>query len=174
VIDLAAWAYDFEVKAYPPEVMETRKLFRHNFDMYVVALQLLSLAHCLEADDATFARMLGVLGNEGEDVLFDRLAAKRSPDRRLGTTLVYPRVTQALYDALDLPEPKRGKSLVKYVAQWYGKMRRAQWHDAHLRHGGDSYYGYWCFEAAGAVKAFQMDERPLLDLPYYPKDLVRG
>lgn len=174
VVDLHAWALDFESKGYPPDVMESRKLWKLNFEMYVHALWLLSFALCLRAEDPVLARLLQVLGNAGEDALFDRMAASRVKDRPIGASLVYPRVTQTLYDAALAPESARGRMLVKYVGQWYGKMRRARFHDAHLRHGGDTYYGYWCFEVAGAVAAFGLDDRPLLDLPTYPKDLVRG
>jgi hypothetical protein len=175
VVEIQAWAYDVELRCYPPETMETRKRFRLNFNIYLYALWLMSFAICLELDDVHVAQLLQTLGNEGEDALFDWLAASRAPARRVGTELLYPKLTKTLYDAIaiDAPGPQRDTLLAKYVSQWYGKMKEAIWHDAHLRHDADSYYGYWCFEVAGVVKAFGIDDRAIRDLRYYPSDLAR-
>jgi hypothetical protein len=173
VIELMQWAYEhYETKFYTPDILEYRKRFRLNFDRYVLCLWLVSFTIGLDIDLALQRRLLALIGYEGEDALFDRLVAQQHPERKIGPALLYPRVFQPLYDALDAPESKRSTLLVRYVSKWYGKMKRAHWHDTHLGKDGGGYIGYWCFEVAGVVKAFKLDDQAIRDLAYYPADLV--
>jgi hypothetical protein len=40
----------------------------------------------------------------------------------------------------------------------YGKMRNADWHNAHLGPGGGGFDGYWCREAAGVAVDFDHED----------------
>jgi len=42
-----------------------------------------------------------------------------------------------------------------------------------FENGSDGYFGYWCFEAALAVRLFGIDDSSFADHSYYPKDLAR-
>lgn len=175
VIELMQWAWDnYETKYFDRDTLDRRKLFRVNFDRYVLCLWLYSFAICLNIERRLLDQLMVLIGNEGEDALFDRLAARQYPARTIGATLIYPRVFQSLYDALDAPQAKRATLLVKYVTKWYASMKRANWHDTHLGKELGGYNGYWCFEVAGVVKTFGLDDSAIEDLPYYPKDLAHG
>jgi hypothetical protein len=168
------WAYEEEIKVFSPDQMARRKHFPKNLDFYVSCFWLYSLALCLGADDELLRRMVKLFGNEGEDSLFDRVIRQRFPERRVGETLLYPRPYLSLAQAIDATPEKRDKLLAKFVGNWYSQMKRTYWHDCHTGMDGGGYFGYWCFEAAGVIKAFELDDSAVREMPYYPKDLLHG
>lgn len=172
VIKAWEWAYEEEIKAFTPEEMDCRKNFARNYDYYVICFWLASLGILLDIEDDLFRRMLKVIGNEGRDALFDRLIATRIPERPIGEKLLYPRPYQPLYASIDATADKQQANLSKFLKNWYPQMKRTYWHDCHNGPDGGGYFGYWCFEAAGVVKAFGIDDSSFRDMPYYPKDLV--
>ncbi len=173
VVSALEWAYNEEIKVFDDEVMARRKQFKLNFDQYVECIWLVSIAICLNTDDDLLKRMLDIIGNEGQDALFDQLVAIRSPNRKIGEKLLYPRPYQPLYAAINAPADKQIAQVTKFLKNWYKQMKRAHWHNNHENLEWGNYSGYWCFEAAGVVKAFGMDDDSFCDMPYYPKDLAR-
>ncbi|MFM0491869.1 DUF1911 domain-containing protein [Paraburkholderia sp. SIMBA_061] len=61
-----------------------------------------------------------------------------------------------------------------YLEQWYGSMKLAPWHDAHLdlSESGGAYFGYWAIEAAAVAYLRELDDTCLRRHLVYPKDLV--
>jgi hypothetical protein len=61
-----------------------------------------------------------------------------------------------------------------YLEQWYGSMKLAPWHDAHLdlSESGGAYFGYWAIEAAAVAYLRELDDTCLRHHLVYPKDLV--
>ncbi|MGB3468117.1 MAG: PoNe immunity protein domain-containing protein [Cyclobacteriaceae bacterium] len=53
--------------------------------------------------------------------------------------------------------------------EWYIGHKDASWYDSHK---GDTYIGYWCFEAAAVTCIKGLDDSSYRDHPYYPKDLA--
>ncbi|WP_046246014.1 PoNi-like cognate immunity protein [Hymenobacter terrenus] len=149
-------------------------IFKTDIDNYVRALWLLSQAYLLGIEPSVVMRLLACIGNEGEDLLFERLVTAIVPEllRKPAKKLLYPKPYQALYDALDAPSEQRATLIQEFLKQWYKRMNNTGWHDAHKAPKGGGFVGYWCWEAAGVAHAFGIDDSSFRDLPYYPKDLA--
>lgn len=118
--------------------------------------------------------------------MLDRIIATRSPSRRIGDSLCYPRPYAKLMEAIDAPAQLQPALLERFVSGWYrdvasaaksGREKQAvpykapYWHRYHEMEGG--YFGYWCLEAVAAVKAFGLDDSRCVGHPHYPGDLLR-
>lgn len=172
---VAAWetAFNAEAAAFTEAEMAGRKRFDRNLDIYVICLWLVSLALCLKVDDALFARILTLCGNEGADWLFELLAGARVKGRQSAPALCYPKTYGLLKFAVEAQNPPERERLMKaFLQRWYASLSKTYWHDNHKGPDGGGYFGYWCFEAAGVVAACGFDDRALRDLPHYPKDLA--
>ena len=148
--------------------------FKNDMTDYVTSLGLLSLAALLHCDASVAARLVVCIGNEGKDLLYERLVAKiLGPQKRKpATKLLYPKAYQTLYDALDAPAAEQSLLMQQFLQQWYKRISKVGWHDAHKGPQGGGFKGYWCWEAAGVAYAFGIDDAPFRNLPYYPKDLA--
>jgi hypothetical protein len=126
------------------------------------------------------------MGNEGEDVLLDRIIASRDPDRRIGTALCHPKPYRRLLDAVNASPADQPRMLRLFVENWYTELDRPPkkggvtaiydrpyWYGFDEYIEGGAYFGFWCVEAVGAVKAFELDDSLCLGLPHYPGDLLR-
>jgi hypothetical protein len=136
---------------------------------YVVALWLVSLAIIFKVELGLFNRLLKCIGNEGKDLLLERLVGTRVQGRKPATRLIFPEVYEALYASID-NFADRDQLMKTFLKKWYGAMKPTYFYNAHKAKGG--FFGYWAFETAGTVAAFSMDDSKFRDLPYYPKDLV--
>jgi len=147
--------------------------FKPLLDNYVTALWLLSQAYLLSVEATLIARLLAYIGNEGKDLLFERLVAKVAPGvtRTPAKKLLYPKAYQPLYEALDAPAEQQAALMQQFLKKWYKRMSDAGWHDAH-KVPGSGFFGYWCWEAAGVAHAFNIDDSSFRDLPHYPRDLA--
>lgn len=143
-----------------------------SLDDYVTAFWLVSLGIVFKIDVDLFTKLVACLGSAGKDRLLDRLIATRIPDRLVGKQLAWPRIYKTLNDAIDSPAGDRPKLLQQFLSGWYGSMKDVYWYDNHKGPDGGGFFGYWCIEAAGVVRAFGLDDQAVRDLPYYPKDLV--
>ncbi|VTU29077.1 hypothetical protein H6CHR_03121 [Variovorax sp. PBL-H6] len=171
---------------WTPEQQYTRHTWAVNLDHYIDCFWLIGLALALKIPEAQWQRLLALVGNEGEDLLLDRVIATRSPDRKIGTTLCYPKPYARLLAAIDAPKTKQALLLDHFVEHWYKEIGNAAksarqkqaipfktpyWHNYHRLEGG--YFGYWCVEAVAAVKAFNLDDSLCVGHPHYPGDLLR-
>ncbi|AXW21508.1 PoNi-like cognate immunity protein [Ralstonia solanacearum] len=167
----------------------TRHAWAVNLDHYIVCFWLVGLALALDIPDDQWNRLLQLIGNEGEDVLLDRIIASRQAGRKIGGKLCHPKPYQRLLDAVNAPQAEQAKSLLVFVENWYAGLDRPAkkglseqtamydrpyWH----RYGdqnfeGGAYFGRWCVEAVAAVKAFGIDDSLCLGHPNYPGDLLR-
>jgi hypothetical protein len=66
----------------------------------------------------------------------------------------------------------RNRLMAKFLTAWRPGMSKTYWRDCHRGPEGGGYFGYWCFETAGAVRVFVMDDSAFRDNVYYPKDLA--
>lgn len=177
------------LSVYPPERLYTRQTWAVNFDLYIDCFWLVGLALTLEIPDDLWNRLLALIGNEGEDILLDRVIASRSPGRKIGTQLCFKKPYARLLKAVDAPADQQAVKLREFVDHWYeematiGKSGRAKqavpyahpyWHKlGNDNFEGGAYFGRWCVEAVAAVKAFGMDDSLCLGHPHYPGDLLR-
>lgn len=172
---------------WTPEQKHSRHTWTVNLDHYVDCFWLTGLALALNIPEAQWQRLLALVGNEGEDLLLDRIIATRTPTRRIGTSLCYPKPYARLLEAIDAPKVKQAVLLNHFVELWYkevgdaarsGRQRQAvpfkapYWYNYHRLEGG--YFGYWCVEAVAAVKAFGLDDSLCVGHPHYPGDLLRA
>ncbi|MGN8344182.1 PoNe immunity protein domain-containing protein [Pseudomonas sp. SMV71] len=167
----------------------TRHSWRVNYDHYIVCFWLVGLALALEIPDDQWQRLLVLIGNEGEDVLLDRVIASRSPNRKVGSVLLYPKPYGRLLAAVDAPADSQASLLGTFVQHWYKEVRTgaksgsdpqavSYRHPYWYTYGdenfeGGAYFGRWCVEAVAAVKAFGIDDSQCLGLEHYPGDLLR-
>lgn len=173
-------------EVWTPEQQSSRHSWAVNLDHYVDCFWLVGLALTLEVPEAQWQRLLVLVGNEGEDLLLDRIIATRSPTRKIGVSLCYPKPYARLLEAIDAPKDRQASRLKQFVERWYKETggaarsgREAQsiafkapyWHNYHRIKG--AYFGYWCLEAVAAVKAFNLDDSLCVGHPHYPGDLLR-
>lgn len=144
---------------------------------YMIAFWLVGLALVFNIPDEQWQRLLALIGNEGEDLLLDRIIATREPGRKIGTQLCHPRPYRRLLAAIDAPPQQQARKLATFVNNWYRELARRTpdcapyWYNYDNVEG--AYFGYWCVEAVAAVKAFGLDDSLCLGHPHYPGDLLR-
>ncbi len=160
--------------ALPPLEQKDRAMFeRLSFDNYLGNLWWLSLALCVQMDKAYLSHMISLINNSGKDALLDRFVEAIGAGTNLSADkLMFPKQYARLLQAIDAPPAEQAELLKKFVDGWYkGNRTVAAWYENH--HGDDTgYVGYWCFEAALAVKLFGLDDSQCRSHPHYPGDLV--
>lgn len=153
-----------------------------NLNHYNWCFWLVGLALALEIPDDQWQRLLVLIGGEGEDVLLDRIIAKREQRRKIGTVLLHKKPYARLLKAIDAPKEQQAALLRDFVEHWYTELARkgkdALWWYTYgdpEKHPLDkgSYFGRWCIEAAAAVKVFGLDDSLCLGHEHYPGDLLR-
>lgn len=157
-----------------------------NLDHYIVCFWLVGLALSLELDDSQWQRLLRLIGNEGNDILLDRIIATRQSDRLIGSELCHPKPYARLLKVIDAAKNEQPLLLRAFVENWYPELdrkskpgspamyRRPYWYtygDQNME--GGAYFGRWCIEAVAAVKAFGIDDSCCLGVDHYPGDLLR-
>lgn len=158
---IAALAAYFDEPGYRPVDFE-------QLDNYVEVLSIVSLAILLDASQHDLERLLGLIDNEGQDALFERLA-----ERPVSSILLYPRPYEFLYRALDTEGQERDQLIKEFLSRYYRGLRHTYWHNTHLLPKGGGFFGYWCFELAAFVKVLHIPDQSFADNVYYPRDLVR-
>jgi len=188
---LDAWEESVRLglEVYSTDQQRTRNSWAVNFDHYVVCFWLVGLALSMKVPDAQWHRLLALIGNDGEDILLDRIIASRSPARKIGAHLCFKKPYARLLAAVDAPPQQRAAKLREFVEHWYEEMgvigssgrakqavpyKHPYWHKLGGENfEGGAYFGRWCVEAVAAVKAFGLDDSLCLGHEYYPGDLLR-
>lgn len=166
-------ALNAEIEARPQAEQKSLAQFVHlGLDGYVRYLWIFSFAVNLGLPRPEIVHLLELVGHAGEDALFDRLAQKFQPERPIGPELRFAKPYQPLFDALDAAPDKRAKLMKTFLDKWYPSIKSVGWWGG-FEKGSDGYFGYWCFEAALAVRLFGIDDSSFADHPYYPKDLAQ-
>ncbi len=106
-----------------------------------------------QATDALANKMVKALGYPGQD----------ETDH-----LLWPDAYEPLYQCFK-KESYRNEQLKVFMTQWYKKMGDTYWYNNH-KSRQDTYFGYWCFEAAAVAKILDIDDSELKDHPNYPYD----
>lgn len=141
---------------------------------------LVGLALTLSVSDAHWARLLALVGGEGEDELLDRVIATRQPSRVIGKEVLHVKPYMRLLLAVNAPESERSERLLDFVAHWYQELGEVGDDRLWWYHFGEAkqypldkflYFGRWCVEAVAAAKAFGIDDGLCLAHPHYPGDL---
>lgn len=184
---LDAWEESVKLgeSVFTDEQKALRRSWARNLDFYIISFWLVGLALTLEIPDDQWRRLIALIGNEGEDVLLDRVIASRDHGRKIGTELRHPKPYQRLLNAVDAPAANQAKQLRLFVENWYRELDRPPkkggvpavydkpyWYGFDEYIEGGAYFGFWCIEAAAAVKAFNLDDSQCAGLNHYPWDLV--
>ncbi|HEY6336069.1 MAG TPA: PoNe immunity protein domain-containing protein [Alphaproteobacteria bacterium] len=143
-------------------------------DHYVVSLWLLSFALLFGIEAPLLDRLLECIGNEGKDPLFERLVAIRVTARPAAGNLLHPKPYEPLFKAIDASGDSRQALMAQFLKTWYKSLTNTYWYNCHKGPEGGGFFGYWSIEAAAVAKVFAIDDEAFREMPYYPKDLVRG
>lgn len=174
-------------EVWSEDTQYTRHAFEVNLDFYIFCFWLVGLALTLDIPDDEWKRLLALVGNEGKDTLMDRIIATREPSRKIGDKLCFSKPYDRLLKAIDASPAQQAKLLFSFVDKWHAELKQTgekkkklfydkpYWYDFGQADGieGGAYFGYWCVEAAAAVKAFGLDDSLCLGHPHYPGDLLR-
>jgi Domain of unknown function (DUF1911)/Domain of unknown function (DUF1910) len=171
---------------WTPEVQHSRHAWAVNQNYYIRSFWLIGLALTMELEESAWRQLLALIGNEGQDALLDRVIATRQPARRIGASLCFPKQYERLLEVVLAPIDQQAPMLRDYVNGWYASFdeppksglsrmtnshERPYWYD--FETGEGAYFGFWCLEAVGVVKAFGMDDSLCLGLTNYPGDFLR-
>lgn len=189
---LDAWEKSEQLGAsvWSDEIKYLRHTWAVNFDCYHGHFWKIALALLLDIPDDQWQRLVALVGNEGEDVLLDRLIASRSPGRKIGAELCFPKPYARLLAAMDAPPAKQASLLKAFVNHWFEEIgqfskntrvpqlnlyKKTYWYNFALPAyvDGGAYFGQWCLEAAAAAKAFGLDDSLCLGHRHYPGDFLR-
>lgn len=149
---------------------------------YIWCFWLVGLALVLHIPDDQWNRLLALIGQEGQDILLDRVIARRQHSRAIGAVLLHPKPYTRLLETIDAPKEQQAKLLRAFVDAWYPGLNRRGKQQPWWYHYGDpekhplemgSYFGRWCIEAVAAVEVFKLDDSQCLGHPHYPGDLLR-
>ncbi|WP_343725370.1 PoNe immunity protein domain-containing protein [Herbaspirillum huttiense] len=153
-----------------------------NLEHYHWCFWLVALALLLEIADDQWLRLLALIGEEGSDVLHDRVIATRDPGRQLGSVLLHEKPYSRLLTAIDAPKGLQAASLFDFVEYWYVGLERKGGAEIWWYAFADplkqplakgSYFGKWCLEAAVVAKVFDIDDSLCLGHESYPGDFLR-
>jgi hypothetical protein len=174
------------IGVFTTEQQVSRHSWTTNLDKYIVCFWLTGFALVLKIPDDQWRRLVTLMGNEGEDVLLDRIIASRDPNRPIGTVLCHPKPYRRLLDAINASPADQPRMLRLFVKNWYSELDRPPkksgvtaidgrpyWYGFNEHIEGGAYFGFWCVEAVAAVEAFELDDSLCLGLPHYPGDLLR-
>lgn len=149
---------------------------------YIWCFWVVGLALVLHISDGQWNRLLGLIGQEGQDILLDRVIASRQASRVVGRSLLHEKPYARLLKAIDAPKEEQAILLRQFVDFWYPELNRRGKQQPWWYQYGDSekhplekgsYFGRWCIEAVAAVEAFRLDDSQCLGQPNYPGDLLR-
>jgi len=141
--------------------------FRY-LDQYVISLWLISLSILLEVPNDRFVHLLGLIENEGRDIIFERLVGLCISGRPKPIALLHPKPYGILESALNSTGDERSRLLRSFLDDYYNRMKDSYWYGTHLRNDS-SFFGYWCFEVAAFVKCLNIDDRDFAQSNYYPR-----
>lgn len=134
-----------------------------------VAFPSIAFAEVLLKDEEAIGRVAASIPHS-YDTLVDRVMAQYQPDRPIHDKLRKKSVHGPLLKLLDAPPEKQPGLLHKYLNNWETYLERDNRWPSHQR---PTFDGYWCYEAAAIVCAFDIDDSEFIDHTYYPTDLMR-
>ena len=158
----------------PPDLSNIRQMYEKlTLDTVYDALTMLAFGAALRFKKDEQARLIAAIGHQGEDALID-LAAQMLGDanRTLSASCKYPKIYQPLLDVWQAEPDQRAAKLQAYAKDWKRKIKPIYWSNS-LEGAEGAYFGYWCFDIALSAMLLDIDDRGLLNNPYYPKDLVQ-
>jgi len=142
---------------------------------YERCIQLISLCYLLHRRDLLprIAAMQDAIYS-GTDTLYEDLLAYELENRYDVDVWYHDKPYRDIINSLYRDTDEESLADLKaYCLAWYPALKKAPWHDSHLRMtdtDGD-YFGYWAFEAGAVAYLLELDDSSI-DHMVYPRDLV--
>ena len=132
---------------------------------------LLAFMVALRFEPAEIVRVLDVSGFSPQDVLLGKIAKLLGCQvAQPSDGLKFPKCYKNLLAVVNAPANDQPAALLRHMQNWEKGIKKIAWHGSQP---GDSYSGYWAFEAALVAMLYKIDDSAVQGLPYYPADLVR-
>lgn len=139
-------------------------------DAYTDNIQFASMAYLFGADEKVLEKIRKKMCDNGDGKTYDRLTEFILTGNEVSGKLAWEKSDHFLAEAI---EQRSAEPIKTYLSRWYSSNRSSGWYDTHKCDDDELlYYGYWCFEAAAIAKRLGLDDTPIRDNKYYPKDLT--
>ncbi|MDT9645193.1 PoNe immunity protein domain-containing protein [Pseudomonas sp. JV245A] len=140
-------------------------------DQYEEYVQVISLCILLQRRDLLprMAALQDRAGYHAEDTLIEDLLKPCLPGRADIDEWYHPVYTPLIRAIYADQADEARELLVEYCNQWYEAFEQAPWHDSHL--DGESYFGYWAFEAAAVAYLFGLDDSAVKHM-VFPREML--
>lgn len=137
-------------------------------ETYVDYLWLVSLGILINDSNWVFEN-LKFQPHPTKDFLLDFFLEKqqKSDDRVVFHQKQFSLLQSAIIESPDKSQEK----IQEFLEGYYQSMNKTYWYGSH-KSDSNSFFGYWCFEAAAVVKVCNFDDSSFRNHPLYPRDLV--
>jgi hypothetical protein len=137
-----------------------------DIERFRTALVLLSIGLCLRSPPVQIRNVLDWC--ERGDPLLEAIAHAALPSETPPQALpaAFPQEFDGLYAALAAAPSRRAALIADYLSVWLDSRMNGFGFKV-----GERKIGYWCFEAAGLVATFNIDDDSFASRPHYPRDL---
>jgi hypothetical protein len=176
--DIWTWVTAKEIHArivskIAPEQKGVKLMYeRITLDTVYDALTMMAFAKALNFNTQEMTRLISAIGHPGQDALIDEGArALGDAKRPIAEACKFPKVYTPLLEVWRCHPSEQPAKLLAASKVWKTKMRPIYWSNS-LKGAEGAYFGYWCFDVALAAIVLGIEDKPLRDSPYYPKDLV--
>ena len=152
------------------------------------AYSILCLLVCLGAERDGLAEISQILIEQGSDRFLDVVCGFYHSDRAIADSSAWPEAFQFLDDVVTVNTSERPDIIRRYLDEWHKTVNAIEHpsislvlnrKSAQIRSAsqieemvGNNYTGCWAWEAALAVKFFNIDDASFKDHRFYPYDIV--
>jgi len=142
------------------------------YDHYVIALWLISISILIDLEEFDKLKLLDLIGNEGQDILYEFIASNIVSGRKKTEKVIHNLPFKFIGILHKVEKKGQQNALIhKYLDEWYKNFKRAWFHGSHKK-DDSGFFGYWCFELAVLVKILKLDDLSFADHILYPRDLT--
>jgi len=152
-------------------------LFEYKRPFYRHIVDIVSIAIVVDVDIEDFERITKIIARDKvRDKLINFLVKYKQSDWADNSNqFIQKEPYEKLKRAIDEQGDEAGiREIRNYLKPtgWYDGNSHLPWYESHTFEEGNTYVGYWCWEAAALVKAKGWDDEKLKDNEYYPYDAV--
>lgn len=146
---------------------------------------LLCLFYCFGIDDKKMQVIAPVLFEEGKDRLIDKILQRWQPARKIAAGSGHPATFQLLDDFIDAGQIERIDIIHTYIKNWakllsnlksptigLSRRKKLSKNEDLEKDVTGMYVGFWMWEVALLVKAFDIDDSSFSSNEFYPKEMV--
>ncbi|MGB3465893.1 MAG: PoNe immunity protein domain-containing protein [Cyclobacteriaceae bacterium] len=159
-----------------------KRLNQYGGSIYTKMLSLISITFLLGECSDQLRKIDNTLNKDGvSDLIFEYILSSAIVDKNFSTEESYriyfhiPEIYSLLRKAILAQDKQSSQLLIKQFLEqeWYQNLKKADAEPAESHKSKhNSYYGYWCFEAATVTCIKGLDDSSYRDHSYYPKDLA--